>query len=156
MLVPIIVSTVVVLVIVAVCLVRPNVGRIVLGLLFLAMAIGVNGSFTLGNPQAYSEYAAGALIPFYRELALGVIALLGPRLFGVLLIAFEIAMALLLLHKRQSVKIGLVGTMAFVIGIAPLSVVQFPWLGLLIGQVYLLSQAFDYSVLDILRSRRHS
>jgi hypothetical protein len=35
-------------------------------------------------------------------------------------------MELLLLHKNKSVKIGLIGTMAFLIGIAHLSLIQFP------------------------------
>jgi hypothetical protein len=66
---------------------------------------------------------------------------------------FEIAMGLLLLHKRNSVRIGLVGTMAFLIGIAPLSVIQIPWLGLIIGQAYLLAKEFDSTFLDIIKSK---
>lgn len=153
MLVPMMISAVFVLALVAVCLAKPNAGRIVLGLFFLAMAIGVNGSFTLSNPQAYSEYAQGALIPLYRDLALSVITLLSPTLFGLLLMAFEITMGVLLLHKRTSVKMGLVGTMFFLVGIAPLSIIQLPWLGLMIGQGYLLTQEFDCTLLDSLRSK---
>jgi hypothetical protein len=152
MLAPMIVSSMFVLGVVILCLVRPNAGRIFLGLFFLVMAIGVNGSFTLTNPQAYVEYASGALIPLYREIALRVVEL-NPVFFGFLLMAYEITMGLLLLHKGKAVKIGLIGTMIFLIGIAPLSVIQIPWLGLIIGQAYLLTKEFDTTFFEILRSK---
>ena len=150
MLIPIIVSSVFVLAVVILCLVKPNAGRIFLGLFFLVMAIGVNGSFTFTNPQGYVEYASGALIPLYRDIALAVVEW-NPVLFGLLLMAFEIAMASLLLHKRRAVKAGLVGTMVFVAGIAPLSIMQIPWLGLIIGQAYLLTKDFDTTFLETIR-----
>ena len=152
MLIPIIVSSVFVLAVIILCLVRPNAGRMFLGLFFLVVAIGVNGSFTFTNPQAYVEYASGALIPLYRDIALTVVEL-NPVLFGLLLMGFEIAMGLLLLHKQKSVTIGLIGTMAFLIGIAPLSFVQIPWLGLIIGEAYLLTKEFDTTFLETIRSK---
>jgi hypothetical protein len=152
MLIPTIASSVFVLAVIILCLIRPNAGRIFLGLFYLVMAIGVNGSFTFTNPQAYVEYASGALIPLYRDIALTVVEL-NPVLFGLLLMAFEIAMGLLLLHKRNSVRIGLIGTIAFLIGITPLSFVQIPWLGLIIGEAYLLTKEFDSTFLDIIKSK---
>lgn len=152
MLAPIIVSSVFVLAVVILCFARPNAARIFLGLFFLVMALGVNGSFTFSNPQGYVEYADGALISVYRELALTIVEL-NPVLFGLALMAFEIAMGLLLLHKGRSVRLGLLGTMAFLIGIAPLSYLQFPWLGLVVGEGYLITQDFQDTFLDILRSR---
>ena len=152
MLIPIIVSSLFVLAVTILCLTKPNAGRIFLGLFFLVMAVGVNGSFTFGDPEAYVDYASGALIPIYREIALTVVEL-NPVGFGLLLMAFEIAMGLLLLHKRKSVRIGLIGTMVFLIGIAPLSFVQIPWLGLIIGEAYLLTKVFDTTLLETLRSK---
>jgi hypothetical protein len=152
MLIPIIVSSVFVLAVIILCLIKPNAGRIFLGLFFLVMAIGVNGSFTFTNPQAYVEYASGALIPLYRDIALAIVGL-NPVLFGLLLMAFEIAMGLLILHKQKSVRIGLIGTIVFLIGIAPLSFVQIPWLGLIVGEAYLLTKEFDSTVLDIIISK---
>ena len=152
MLIPIVVSTMFVLAVVILCIVKSNAGRIFLGFFFLVMAIGVNGSFTFTNPQAYVEYATGALIPLYRDVALSVVEL-NPMLFGLALMIFEIAMGLLLLHKGKSVKIGLVGTMLFLIGLAPLGYIQFPWLGLLIGQAYLLTKDFDTSFIEMIRSK---
>ena len=155
MLTPIIVSSVFILAVVILCLTKPNVARIFLGLFFLVMAIGVNGSFTFTNPQAYIEYSSGALIPLYRDIALTIVEL-NPVLFGLLLMAFEITMGFLLLHKHKSVKIGLVGTMVFLIGIAPLSFVQIPWLGLIIGQAYLLTKEFDSTFLETIQSKLRS
>ena len=144
---PIIVSTLFVLAVVIFCLVKPNAGRIFLGFFFLVMALGVNGYFTFGNPQAYLDYAGGALIPIYRNLAVGIVQI-NPVAFGILLMIFEISMGLLLLHKNKKVKIGLIGTMLFVSGIAPLSWMQVPWLGLLIAQGFLLTKEFEHSVLE--------
>lgn len=144
---PMIIGTLFVLAVVILCFVRPNAGRIFLGFFFLLMALGVNGSFTFGNPQAYLDYASGALIPFYRQLAVNVVQI-SPVGFGLVLMAFEICMGLLLLHKKRAVKIGLIGTMLFIIGIAPLSWVQIPWLGLLVAQGFLYTKEFDRSVLE--------
>ena len=152
MLVPMMVSLVFVVVIVALCLYRPNVGRLALGGFFLLMAVGVNGSFTFGNPQAYVHYARSAPIPFYRELAVAVVSL-SPRFFGLLVLTFELVMALCLMHKGKSVKIGLVGTMLFLVGIAPLGLLQIPWLGLIAGELHLMRQQFDRSPLEELHAR---
>jgi hypothetical protein len=152
MLIPIIISSVFVLAVVILCFIKPNAGRIFLGLFFLVMAIGVNGSFTITNPQAYVEYASSALIPIYRDIALTIVKL-NPMLFGLLLMSFEIAMGFLILHKQKAVRIGLIGMIVFLIGIAPLSFVQIPWLGLIIGLAYLLTKEFDSTFLDIIKSK---
>lgn len=153
MLTPMIVSSAFVLALVILCIAKPDAGRIFLGFFFFAMALGVNGSFTFGNPQAYLDYAEGALIPLYRDLAVSVVAV-SPVAFGLVLMAFEIAAGLLLLHKHRSVRLGLAGTIVFVIGISPLSWMQIPWLGLVVAQVYLFRRDFDRSLLDIIRSRK--
>lgn len=59
--------------------------------------------------------------------------------------AFEIAMGLLILHKRNSVKIELVGTMPFLVGISPLIWLQLPWLGLIVAEIHLFRREFDRS-----------
>lgn len=118
------------------------------------MAFGVNGYFTFANPQGYVEYAGDALIPFYRDIAETIVAL-NPVLFGLLLMLFEIVMGLLLLHMQKSVTVGLIGTMAFLIGIAPLSFIQIPWLGLIIGEAYLLTQEFDTTFWETIGPKLH-
>jgi hypothetical protein len=150
MLIPYVVSAAFVLALVTLCFVRPNAGRIFLGFFFIAMGAGVNGVFVLTNPQGYVDYVGRALWPLYGELGVRVISL-SPVLFGLLLMVFEIAMGLLLLSRLQYVKIGLVGTMVFIIALAPLSTLQWLWLGLVVGQAYLLTKEFDTAFLDILR-----
>jgi hypothetical protein len=150
-----IVSSAFVLALVILCIAKPNAGRIFLGFFFLAMALGVNGSFTFGNPQAYLDYAEGALIPLYRDLAVSVVAI-SPVAFGLVLMAFEIAMGLLLLHKLKSVKLGLIGTIVFVVGISPLNWLQVSWLGMIVAQVHLFRREFDRSFLDIIRRRKRA
>jgi len=154
MLAPLLISSLFVLAVVLLCFAKPNAGRIFLGLFFLVMALGVNGSFTFGNPQAYLDYAGGALIPLYSKLAVLVISI-SPVAFGLLLMAFEITMGVLILHRQKSVKIGLAGTMLFLAGMAPLSWLQVPWLGLIVAGAYLFRQEFDQSLPDILSSKFH-
>ena len=153
MLIPILVSSVFILAVVILCLTKPNVGRIFIGIFFLVMAIGVNGLFTFSNPQAYVEYASNALIPLYRDIAL-VVVKLNPVGFGLLLLIYEIAMGLLMLHKEKSVKIGLIGTIMFLVVISPLSYLQIPWLGLIIGEGYLLTKVFNTTFIDIIFSKQ--
>lgn len=152
MLAPILISSLFVLGVVILCLVKPNSGRIFLGIFFLVMALGVNGYFTFGNPEGYLDYASGALIPFYRDLA-SMVVKVSPVGFGLLVVLYEIGMGILLLGKGKIVKAGLIGTMVFLIGIAPLSYLQVPWLGLLIGQIYLLTKDFDSTFLEMIRGR---
>lgn len=151
MLAPILISACFVLAVVVLCFFKPNAGRIFIGLFFLVMALGVNGYFTFSNPQAYVDYASEALIPAYRELALAVVQI-SPVLFGVLVMSYEIVMGLLLLYRGKAVKIGLVGTMIFLVGIAPLSYLQIPWLGLIVGEIFLFTKDFDRSFFKSIQS----
>ena len=146
---PMLISIVFVLLVVIFCVTKPNAARIFLGFFFLVMALGVNGSFTFGNPQAYLDYANGALIPIYRTLTVSIISI-SPFLFGLLVMIFEISMAVLLLYKGKFVKFGLMGTMLFLAGMAPLDWLQLPWLGLIIGEIYLFRQDFERSFLEMI------
>ena len=64
-----------------------------------------------------------------------------------------LVLELLLLHKGASVMVGLIGTMVFLVVIAPLSVVQLPWLGLIVWQACLLSKELDVSLSDIIKAK---
>ncbi len=152
MMTPILISVAVVLAIIALCFFRPNAGRIFLGCFFLVMAFAVNGFFILANPQGYVDYLSGSMLPLYRDLTAVTVAL-NPTPYGVLLALFEIAMGVLLLSKSPWVKFGLIGTMGFVILLAPVSLIQIPWLGLLIGQAYLLTKTFDRSLPEMIFKR---
>ena len=64
-----------------------------------------------------------------------------------------LVLELLLLHKGASIMVGLIGTMVFLVVIAPLSVVHLPWLGLIVGQAYLLSKKPAVSLSDIIKAK---
>ncbi len=149
---PIVASSIFVLVIMVLCFIRPNAGRIVIGLFFILMALAVNGSFILTSPHSYADYARMSYWPLYREVALWVVSLLGPVAFGLLLAAYELVVAGLLLSKRQAVKVGLAGVIVFIVGITPLSTLQIPWLGLAVAAAFLLRH--DYPRALFAQSRR--
>ena len=148
---PIIVSMIVALAMAVLCLAKPNAGRIFLGFFYLAMA-GINVILALSSPQSYIEMGENSLIPLYRELFLQVVAL-NPALFVLPIAAFQIAMGLLILGKQRYVKVGLIGTIIFMIAITPLGIIQLPWLGMVLVQAFLLTKEFDKTFLEILRSK---
>ena len=152
MLTPYLVSAVFVVLVVVLCIAKPNAGRIFLGLFFLAMGLGVNGAVVLTGPQSYVNYLGDSLIPLYRDLTMRTVAL-NPLLYSLLLVTFETAMGILILGKHKTVKIGLFGTSIFIVALAPVNTVQFVWLGLVVGQAYLLTKEFDVTLLDMLRSK---
>jgi hypothetical protein len=152
MYVPIITGILLSLVMIGISLRNPNTGRIMLGIFFLVMAIGVNGTITLFNPQSYVDYSQGALLSIYRELGTNIISL-NPVVFGLLLIGYEITISLLMLYKGKFVKAGMIGSILFLIAIAPVSLIQIPWLGLAITPAYLSTKNFETSFWEIMRSK---
>jgi multisubunit Na+/H+ antiporter MnhB subunit len=77
-----------VLAVVILCLIKPNAGRIFLGLFFLVMAIGVNGSFTfsLSGSRHYGSHAHSEM-----EDENGTLALLGQFFVGIGLLLLGLA-----------------------------------------------------------------
>ena len=62
-------------------------------------------------------------------------------------------MGLLILGKGKRVKVGLLGTIAFLIMILPISVIQIPWFGIAFVQGYLLKKDYNRSFVEIISSR---
>lgn len=71
----------------------------------------------------------------------------------ILLASFEMAVAVLLLGSGKRVKIGLFGVILFILGIATLSTLQLPWLGLAVAAGYLLRHDFSPPLLAMLFDR---
>jgi hypothetical protein len=70
--------------------------------------------------------------------------------FTVLLIAFEVGVAVLVLSKGRWVRVGLLAAMAFMIGLAPLmSWYELANLPLVAGALALLARDYDRSLLDV-------
>jgi hypothetical protein len=150
---PVIVWLIFVVAVAALCMAKPNAGRIFLGLFY--MAIGFNIVLSLLNPEAFIELGKNALIPAYRELFLDVVGLDSP-LFGLLAAACETAVGLLILNRKSYVKIGLVVGIIFTIAIPiPLGLEEMPNWILALAQAYLLRKEFDITFGEILRTKLH-
>lgn len=132
------------------CFIKPNWARIFLGFFFLVMAIGINVVTVLVAPQSYIEMGRNAFIPFYRWIFLNVIAL-NPALFVLPIAGFQITIALMMLNKKKYVKIGLVGGILFLVGIAPLGLESLPNLILAAALGWLLRGEYDTTLLESIK-----
>jgi len=131
---------------------RPNGARLFLGLFFIAMGLGVNlGYYLLNDPSGFASYPAGSPWVVYRWLA--TVIEQAPVAFGVLLVIFEVGIGLLMLSSGKRVKVGVAGSMLFVLALIPASWVQLVWAGMLVGQTLLLRCDFDRSLVAMVRER---
>ena len=139
------------LMVLALCLVRPNAGRIFLGIFFLLMAIGVNVVLVLTAPDLFVGLGTNdALIPLYRWFFENVVAV-APPVFGLLAASYEIAIALMMLSREKYVKWGLMGGIVFLLGITPLGIWTLANPILAIAMAYLLTKEYDRSFLEMLQ-----
>ena len=137
------------------CLVRPYAGRIFVGIFFLIMAVGVNVVLVLVAPDQFVALGTeDALIPLYRWFFENVVAL-APPLFGLLVAALEITIALMMLSKEQGVKWGLIGGIVFLIAITPLGTWTLANPILALALAYLLTKEYDRCFLEMLHLRTH-
>lgn len=138
-----------VLVVMILCYVKPNIGRIFLGFFYLIMALGVNTVLAFTNPQSIVQMGEGSLIELYRLFFSNVVSL-APIPFILLVAIFEITMGLLILNKHRKVKLGLIGTTIFLCTITPFGFIQLPWLGIALIQLYLMRKDFDKTFIEII------
>jgi hypothetical protein len=96
-----------------------NAARIAFGGFFLAMAT-VNATVILPNAaQSYRDIAHLLAWPGFDWLMLHLVVPAAAP-FTVLLTAFEVAVAVLVLSRGRRVRLGLLAAIAFMIGLAPL------------------------------------
>lgn len=143
---PLIVTTVFYLVVMLLCVARPNAGRIFIGVFFLIMAFGVHGYFILSEPQGYMNFANDFALRIHRNVAVRIVEV-SPTGFGVLMLLFETAVGLLILGKGRYVHIGLVAGIVFLVGIAPWGLITMPNLILALAMAYLLTKGFEQTAL---------
>ncbi|SFN90863.1 hypothetical protein [Mycetocola miduiensis] len=140
------------LLVLALCIVRPNAGRIFLGIFFLIMATAVNVVLVLVAPEQFVALGTqGAIVPSYKW-SFEHIVIVAPALFGLLTAAYEIAVGLLLLSHGKYVKWGLIGGIAFLIGITPLGIYTLANPIMALAMAYLLTKNFEKSLAEIVRS----
>jgi hypothetical protein len=141
-----------VLIVILLCLLKPNAGRIFLGFFYLLMAIGVNGVNAFKNPQSTVQMGAESLIPLYRAFFTEVVAA-APAVFILIVVLFQLSVGLLILNKHKWVKLGLSGATLFLIFITPFGVIQLPWLGIAGVQIFLLRKDFDKTIFEIISAK---
>ena len=140
-----------VVIVIILCLLKPNIGRIFLGFFYLIMAIGINIVNAFTDPQPTVQMGKSALIGFYRTIFSDIVS--KAPVFYILIVAlFQIFLGLLILSKHQRVKIGLIGATTFLVLITPFGVIQLPWLGIAAIQLYLLRYDFDKTFLEVIIS----
>jgi len=151
---PSIVSTLFLAAILALCILRPRVGRWFVGLFFVTMGLGVNLSLVLLDPSQFVALGtAEPLVPLYAAFFESVVAT-APGLWGLLVVAFQVVVGLLMLGRGPSVRWGLAGAIAFLLAITPLG----PWTLanplLSLGLATLWRRPHDVSLLDAVRRAR--
>jgi hypothetical protein len=96
-----------------------NAARLGFGAFFLAMAT-YNATITLPNAaESYKDIADNLAWPGVDWLLLHLVVPAAVPL-TVLLIAFEVGVAVLVLSKGRRVRVGLLAAIAFMVGLAPL------------------------------------
>lgn len=100
---------------------RPKIGRIVCGVFFLLMGLGVNLTVLLTDPYLYAQAGANAYLPMYRWFFSEVLGSV-PVPFVIALIAFETCVGLLILSRGKGVTLGVIGVVLFCLLLVPVGV----------------------------------
>ena len=128
-----------------------NAARLAFGGFYLAMAT-YNATITLPNAAAsYTDIANNLAWPGFDWLLLHLVVPAAVPL-TVLLIAFEVSVAALVLSKRRRVRLGLLAAVAFMICLAPLlSWYELANVPLVALALLLLGRDYDRSLGDMVR-----
>jgi hypothetical protein len=127
-----------------------NAARITFGGFFLAMA-AYNATMTLPNAAESYKGFADLSWPGFDWFVLHVVQPVGVP-FTVLLIAFEVGVAVLVLSKGRQVRLGLLAALGFMIGLAPfVSWYELANVPLAVWALLLLQCDYDRSLLDMVR-----
>ncbi len=128
-----------------------NAARLAFGGFYLAMAT-YNATVILPNAAAsYTDIANKLAWPGFDWLLLHLVVPAAVP-FTVLLIAFEVGVAVLVLSKGQRVRLGLLAAVAFQIGLAPLlSWYELGNVPLVALALLLLSRDYNRSLGDMVR-----
>ena len=128
-----------------------NAARLAFGGFYLAMAT-YNVTVSLPNAAAsYTDIAHNLAWPGFDWLMLHLVVPAAVP-FTVLLIAFEVGVAVLVLSKGQRVRLGLLAAVAFQVGLAPLmSWYELGNVPLVAWALLLLARDYDRSLSDMVR-----
>jgi len=102
---------------------RPEAGRLVLGIFFISMAIGVNVVFVLAAPDGFVDLGTSAPLLSPWGWVFAHVVAKAPAVFGLLVASFEVTIGLMMMKGRRWGSLGLVGGIVVLLVIAPLG----PW-----------------------------
>ena len=120
---------------------RPEIGRVVTGIFFLIMALGVNVPILIIDPTLFAATGAKAFLPIYRWF-FGEILATYPVPFVIALILFETSVGLLILSKGKNVKLGLIAASLFCLFLTPVGLEEITSPLLIVSFVILMRQDF--------------
>lgn len=100
---------------------RPKIGRVVCGIFFLLMGLGVNLTVLLSDPTLYAQAGANAYLPLYRWFFSAVLGSV-PVPFVIALILFETCIGLLILSRGRGIALGVAGAVLFCLLLVPVGV----------------------------------
>ena len=133
-----------------------NIWRAFIGLAYLAAAV-FNTVYTLPRSDQLDGYADGAWFPFLGDFMRDVFMPNGD-LFMILVIAFEVAVAVLILSRGSYVDAGVVASVLWVLAVLPF--LAWPYLitnlVLALMQGVILFRRYDTAIWDPITNRFHS
>lgn len=118
-----------------------QVGRTLWGLFFIGGAT-FNALFTLPQPEVYRAFSQLTFFGWYRELLLAV-ALPNATALTSLVVLLELTAGLLMLSRGTAVRVGLIGSAAWVVFLCPSMGWYSVWIPLL-AVIPLVLMRFDY------------
>jgi hypothetical protein len=133
-----------------------NLWRAFIGIAYLAAAV-FNTVYTLPRSDQLDGYAEGAWFPFLEDFMRDVFMPNGD-LFMILVIAFEVAVAVLILSRGSYVDAGVVASVLWVVAVLPF--LAWPYLitnlVLALMQGVILLRRYDTAIWDPLTNRFRS
>ena len=132
---------------------KPFGARIVLGLFFIVMALGVNLVIARSDAGLVAALGADALIPFYRWAFREWVAA-APLAFIVPIILLQLAAGVLMLGRGTAAKGGLAAATLFLVLSAPLHEMALPNLLFAVGTWILLRGDLRRGLPDMLHAGR--
>jgi hypothetical protein len=142
---PITVSMALAAVLIACSWFKPHIARIVLGVFFLIMALGINLPLSLSAPGWYVELGGHSVVPFYRW-AFSELVAWNPRLFVLPIVLYQSAVGGLILSSGRSVRLGLLGGILFCLAITPAGVEEYTAPAIALALALLLRIEFSKSL----------
>jgi hypothetical protein len=102
---------------------RPKAGRLVLGIFFISMAVGVNVVFVLAAPGGFVDLGTSAPLLSPWGWVFEHVVAKAPAVFALLVASYEVAIGLMMMKGGRWGSLGLAGGIVFLLVIAPLG----PW-----------------------------